>query len=338
MNIVTLGIDLAKNVFHLHGVDEFGKARLQKVVKRNNLTKVMANLPPCLVGMEACGGAHHWARTFREFGHDVRIINPQYVKPYVKTQKNDYNDAQAICEAVSRPHMHFVPVKEVEHQDILALHRVRSRLVGSRTALVNQIRGLLAEYGIVMPQQIGQVRRQVPGILEDAENGLTDLFRESLSLLYEELGEVDARVDVMTNKINEACASSPHCQRLAKMRGVGPIGATALVAALGDAKTFKNGRQVSAWLGLVPRQYSSGGKTILLGITKRGDRYLRMMLIHGARSTVTAASGKIDSHSRWINALRKRRGFNKTCVAVANKNARIAWALLTKEQDYRCAA
>ncbi|MDH3693265.1 MAG: IS110 family transposase [Gammaproteobacteria bacterium] len=337
MPLTTLGIDLAKNVFHLHGVDEHGICCLQKVVKRNNLLKVIAKLPTCLIGMEACGGAHHWARAFREFGHDVKIINPQYVKPYVKTQKNDYNDAQAICEAVSRPHMHFVPVKEVEHQDILALHRIRSRLVGSRTALVNQIRGLLGEYGIVMPQQIGQVRRQVPEILEDAENGLSDLFRQSLRLLYEELGELDGRVEVITKKINTVCTSNPNCQRLSTMRGIGPIGATALVAALGDASTFKNGRQVSAWLGLVPRQYSSGGKTVLLGITKRGDRYLRMMLIHGARSTVIAAARKTDPLSRWINALRKRRGFNKTCVAVANKNARIAWALLVTGEDYRYA-
>jgi transposase len=266
------------------------------------------------------------------------MINPQYVKPYVKTQKNDYNDAEAICEAVSRPNMYFVPIKEVEHQDILAVHRVRSRLVAARTALINQIRGLLAEYGLVMPRQIGQVRRHVPTILEDAENGLSARFRASLAALYEELAELDERVRAITNEITRLCSENPRCERLAAIEGIGPITATALVAALGDVHVFRNGRQVAAWLGLVPRQYSSGGRTVLLGITKRGDRYLRMLLIHGARSVVTRAAGKTDSRSRWVNTLRQRRGFNKTCVAIANKNARIAWALLAKDEDYRRAA
>jgi transposase len=270
MQITTLGVDLAKDVFQLHGVDENGRCRLQKTVRRGSLTKVMAKLPACLVGIEACGSAHHWAREFRRLGHDVKMMNPQYVKPYVKTQKNDYNDAEAICEAVSRPNMHFVPVKEVEHQDILAVHRVRSRLVAARTALVNQIRGLLAEYGLVMPRQIGQVRRGVPAILEDAENGLSARFRASMAALYEELTELDERVCTVTNEITRLCNENPRCQRLAAIEGIGPITATALVAALGDVHVFRNGRQVAAWLGLVPRQYSSGGRTVLLGITKRG--------------------------------------------------------------------
>ncbi len=279
MQITTLGVDLAKDVFQLHGVDDKGRCRLQKAVRRGSLMTVMAKLPACLVGVEACGGAHHWARQFRGLGHDVQMINPQYVKPYVKTQKNDYNDAAAICEAVSRPNMHFVPIKEVEHPDILAIHRVRSRLVATRTALINQIRGLLAEYGLVMPRQIGQVRRCVPTVLEDAENGLSARFRVALPALYEELAELDERVQSSTNEIDRLCSSNPRCQRLAAGEGIGPITATALVAALGDVHVFRNGRQVAAWLGLVPRQHSSGGRTVLLGISKRGDRYLRMLLI-----------------------------------------------------------
>ncbi len=335
MEVHTLGIDVAKNVFQLHGADEHGNCQLRKRLTRKKLLPTIANVPPCLIAMEACGGTHHWAREFRKLGHEVKIINPQYVKPYVKTQKNDYNDAQAICEAVRRPTMRFVPVKSIEQQDMLALHRIRTRLVRGRTALVNQIRGLLTEYGLVLPLQVAQVRKHVPIILEDAENGLTTLFRECLVELYEELTAVDARMQTVTSRINQLCKESSACQRIARIEGIGPITATALVASVGDATEFKSGRQLAAWLGLVPRQYSSGDRTVLRGITKRGDAYIRSLLIHGARAVATRAPSKPDARSRWITELQRRCGFNKSCVAIANKNARIAWALLAKSEEYR---
>lgn len=335
MNITTLGIDIAKNVFHLHGTNAQDKVELKKRMRRKQVLDFVQKLPPCLVGMEACGGSHYWARKFRAYGHTVKLMAPQYVKPYVKTNKNDYNDAEAINEAVSRPSMRFVGIKSIEQQDIQALHRVRSRLMQMRTALSNHIRGLLMEYGIVVEKQIGHLRKGLPLILEDASNELSGDMRALFAELYEELVELDKRIKQKDKAILAVHRESELCQRLGEVEGVGPLTATAFISAVGDAKMFKRGRDCSAWLGLVPRQYSTGGKTILGSISKRGDRYLRTNLIHGARSVISNVEGKTDARSRWIQQLKARVGMNKACVALANKNARILWALMTSGDGYR---
>ena len=335
MEIKVIGIDLAKNVFQLHGVDQQGHVVLQKRLSRRKLSEFMAQLPPCLVGMEACGGAHYWARKFASFGHDVKLMNPCYVKPYVKTNKNDFNDAEAICEAVARPSMRFVAIKSIEQQDIQMLHRIRSRLVQERTALINQMRGLLLEYGIIIPQGISQIRKNFLEVLDIYEHALTPRSKLLFGDLYEQLKEMDNKIRHYDKSIQQLCQESEVCQRLTQVQGIGPLTATALVAAVGDAKLFKSGRQMAAWLGLVPRQCSSGGKQILLGISKRGDRYLRSLLIHGARAVVKQAKHKLDDMSCWIRGLKERRGYNKACVAVANKNARILWALMAHGACYQ---
>jgi transposase len=334
MNITTIGLDIAKNVFQVHGIARNGKPVLHKQLKRNQVLAYFANLPPCLIGLEACAGAHYWARELNKLGHDARLISPQFVKPYVKGNKNDANDAEAICEAVSRPNMRFVPLKSVEQQDIQMLHRIRSGLVKERTALANRIRGLLGEYGIVVAVGLVKLRRQLPEILEDAENGLSVVARQLFAELHEQLIGVDKRVADYGDKIHALHQGSEVSQRLAGIPGIGPITATALMSSLGDGKAFGSARQVAAWLGLVPKQASSGGKPKLLGISKRGDVYLRTLLIHGARAVVKAAAKKDDSQSRRINDLVKRRNHNIAAVAVANKNARVVWALLRKAEDY----
>lgn len=334
-DVKVLGIDLAKQSFQLHGVDESGQTVLRKKLTRNKLTQCIAQLPPCLIGVEACSGANHWVRVFKSFGHTVRMIAPQFVKPYVKSNKNDAADAEAICEAVSRPSMRFVPEKSIEQQDIQSVRRIRSQLVARRTAQGNQIRGLLSEYGIVIPKGIQHIRRQIPRILEDGENGLSDLFRELLNELYEELVHLDERVDTLEKKLLRTSQQNEDCRRLLTIPGVGLLSATALVAAIGDIGAFKSGRELAAWLGLVPRQHSTGGEAKLLGISKRGDTYLRTLLIHGGRTVVRVAHKYQDRKNRWISELEQRRGKNISAVAVANKNARIAWALLTKKTSYQ---
>jgi transposase len=338
MNVTTIGFDIAKNVFQLHGVDANGKTVLRKQLKRNQVLAFFANLSPCRVGLEACSGAHYWARELVKLGHEARLISPQFVKPYVKGNKNDANDAEAICEAVGRPTMRFVPIKSIAQQDLQMLHRVRSGLVKERTALANRIRGLLAEYGIIVAIGLIKLRQQLPGILEDAENDLTMAARTVFADLQGQLIELDKQVVAYGDKIQAVHRASDVSQRLSDVPGIGPITATALVASLGDGKAFASARQVAAWLGLVPRQDSSGGKPRLLGISKRGDVYLRTLLIHGARAVVKAAAKKDDAESRWINALVKRRNANIAAVAVANKNARIVWALLTKSAHYEVSA
>jgi len=338
MKVTTVGLELAKNVFQLYAVDKKGKCVFNKRLKRKALLAFFANLEPCLVGMEATGSAHHWARELIQLGHTVRLMGPQFVKPYRKGSKNDSNDAIAICEAVARPDMHFVSVKTKEQQDIQAIHRIRQRLVADRTAKANQTRGLLAEYGVIVPYGINRLRKALPLILEDAENGLSALVRELFEDLYCQLRELDDKVATYDQKIKQVFMASPACQRLAKVEGIGPAIATAMVAAVGDAKNFKNGRQLAAWLGLVPRQHSSGDRYKLLSITKRGDRYLRTLLIHGARSVVRRSEGKSDSRSLWLNEIKERRNKNIAAVALANKNARIIWALLAREEEYRAAA
>lgn len=336
--IKVLGIDLAKLSFQLHGIDKAGQTVLRKKLNRNKLTAFIANLPPCLIGLEACGGAHHWARIFTNFGHTVRMMAPQFVKPYVKSNKNDVVDAEAICEAVQRPSMRFVPAKRIEQQDVQSIHRIRSLLVAKRTAQANQIRGLLLEYGIIIPKGIACIRTRLPEILEDAENMLTALFRELLVELYDEMVHLDQRVATLELKLQAISLQNKDCQRLLTIPGIGLLTATAMVAAVSDITAFKNGRELAAWLGLVPRQHSTGGETTLLGISKRGDSYLRTLLIHGGRTVVRVASKYQDKRNRWISELDQRRGKNISAVGVANKNARIAWALLSKKENYNAAA
>ncbi len=294
MKLMRVGVDLAKNVFQVHGVDRNEQPVWRRRLSRKNWLKVLLETvePGCEIGMEACSGAHHWARQLQAQGFTVKLIAPQFVKPYVKSNKNDANDAEAICEAMSRPSMRFVAVKSVEQQDIQAVHRVRAELLGQRTAKANQIRGLAAEYGLVAPLELCQLRRAIPSWLEDADNGLSERFRRLLHGLWGDLRGLDERIDELDREIAAIAQEDPTAQRLQQLRGVGPITATALVATVGDAKQFANGRQMSAALGLTPRQHSSGGKDRLLGISKRGDSHLRTLLIHGARAVIRTAQGQ----------------------------------------------
>lgn len=335
MNVSRIGVDLAKTVFQLHGVDRQEQVTLRRQLRRQQMLDFFRKLPPCLVGMEACSSAHYWARELGKLGHTVKLIAPQFVKPYVKSNKNDANDAAAICEAVSRPSMRFVPIKSTEQQDIQAVHRIRSGLIRQRTAKGNQIRGLLAEYGIVVPQRLPALRRALALLLDTNGNGLSERFCRLLRGEWRDLQELDRRVDELDQEIQRIAAASPVAKRLQQIPGIGPITATALLAAIGNVGQFRQGRDLAAWLGLVPRQHSSGGKDCLQGISKRGDSYLRTLLIHGARAVVRTAAGKTDARSDWINRLRQRRNKNIAAVAVANKNARIAWALMSKDSDYQ---
>jgi transposase len=333
--ISVLGIDIAKLMFHVVGMDDAGHVVLRKRLARGELPRFIANLPPLRIGMEACGGAHYWARRFREHGHDVRLIAPHFVKAYVKSPKNDARDAEAICEAVTRPTMRFVPIKQVEQQDLQALHRVRARLIKARTALVNEIRGLLHEYGIVLPQGITKFRTLIVDKLQQEQAKLSTLSAELFWQLYDEFRALEKRLASYDEKLAAMGQAHPECQRLQTIPGIGPVTATALIAAIGEATQFTNGRQLAAWLGLVPREHSTGGKPRLLGISKRGDVYLRTLLIHGARATLRWIETKPDDRSRWVRALIARRGKNRAAVALANKNARIVWALLVHHQEYR---
>lgn len=330
MNEITLlAIDLAKQVFQLHGVDARGVCVLRRQVRRAQLLRLISQLPPCTVAMEACGGAHEWGRRIQGLGHQVKLIAPQFVKPFVKGNKTDRNDAEAICEAAQRPGMRFVALKTVEQQQVLALHRLRSAVVKTRTALSNQLRGLLAEFGLVIPKGLQHLRRQLPELLEDADNGLPPLLREELNLQRQRLRELDTEVQRLTLRIEQQARAEERTRALMQRRGVGPLIASAFAAEIGDPHAFKNGRQVSAWLGLVPRQHSSGGKPVLLGISKRGDAYLRTLLIHGARAVMrTAHRHEDDAVCQWACGLKTRRGMHKATVALANKMARQLWAQL----------
>jgi transposase len=330
MNITTIGIDLAKSVFQVHGADERGKTVFNKALRRSHLMQFFAQRPPCLIGMEACGSAHFWARKLSALGRTVKLMAPQFVKPYVKSNKNDARDAEAICEAVGRPNMRFVAIKTPEQQALLALHRARQGLVRARTAQGNQIRGLLSEFGFVMPKGRCHLEQQIPGILEDAENALAPMSRELFARLLEHLRHLDAQVQGLEAQIKAWHREDAASQRLEGIPGIGPLTASALVASIGNARNFKNGRQLSAWLGLVPEQQSSGGKELLLGISKRGDVYLRTLLIHGARSTL-----RIAKPGHWASELAERRNKNVAAVALANKTARIVWALLAHGRSFR---
>ncbi len=336
MKLSYLGVDLAKNVFQLHGVDRKGNAVWRRRLRRHQWVRVLLETvePGCVIGMEACTGAHHWARRLQAEGYEVRLIAPQFVKPYVKSDKSDRNDAEAICEAVSRPHMRFVTIKSIEQQDLQALHRVRQSLMTHRIAKSNQIRGLVAEYGLVAPQHVKGLREAIPDWLEDAENGLSDFFRGLLNDLCADLRQLEARLAEVDKQLEDIARSNPDTQRLLQVSGIGPLTATALVASLGDARQFKRSRQMAAAIGLTPRQHSSGDKQRLFGISKRGDVYLRTLLIHGARAVILASKHKQDPLSLWVKGIMRRSHKNVAAVALANKMARIAWAMLSQGTDY----
>jgi transposase len=333
--ITTLGIDLAKTVFQLHGVDGSDRPVLRRQLRRSQVLRIVAQLPRCLIGMEACASAHYWAREFAKLGHEVRLMSPQFVKPYRKSDKNDRNDAEAICEAVRRPNMRFVAVKSVAQQDMQSAHRVREGLMSERTALINRIRGLLGEYGVTIPKEASNIRRHLPMLLEDAENPLTVVARQLFARLYEDLRMVEQRVAETDRLIRQLGSQHEVVRRLETIPGIAWLTATALFAAIGDATAFKSGRQLAAWIGLVPRQFSSGGKPRLLGITKRGNLYLRKLLVHGARSITSWAERRPKPQDRWLNELRERRGKYRSYVAQANKTARIVWAVMTRGESYR---
>ena len=335
MKVTTIGLDLAKNVFQVHGADAHGATLLRKQLRRTQMAEFFAQQPPCVVAMEACGGAHHWGRKLRALGHEVRLIAPQYVKPYVKSQKNDAADAAAIGEAATRGHMRFVSLKTVDQQSVLALHTVRSGFVKQRTALSNQIRGLLAEFGVVLPQGLSKLSGQLPVVLADQNNELTGVMRELLQMLQTQLAHIDELVARLERQIRVWANQDEAAKRLQQIPGIGPITASALAASVGDARQFEDGRQMSAWMGLVPRQHSSGGKSVLLGITKRGDKYLRTLLIHGARAALKAYQRNPAKTPEHLAQLMQRKHPNVVCVALASRNARVAWAMLSRREDYR---
>ncbi len=336
MKLSRVGVDLAKNVYQLHGVDRTGKTMLKRRLKRHQWFKVLLDKtePDCVIGMEACAGAHHWGRQLQARGYTVKLIPPQFVKPYVKSNKSDAKDAEAICEAMSRPNMRFVTVKRVEQQDIQATHRIRAELMTQRTAKANQIRGLVAEYGLVAPKQLSSLRAAIPCWLEDAENGLTADFRALLQGVWNDLLGLDDRVCEMDKLIKRLAENNEDCVRLQQLRGIGPMTSTAMIASVGDARQYHKGRQMAAAIGITPRQHSSGDRDRMLGISKRGDVYLRTLMIHGARSAVAVAKHKDDRLSRWVTEIAKRRHPNVAAVALANKTARMAWAMLRNETDY----
>jgi len=336
MKVKTFSVDLAKNVFQVHGFDGHGQRVLVRRLKRGQFLRFFElEAEPCTVVMEACRGAHHWARELQARGYQAQLIAPQHVTALVVGDKTDANDADAIYETSLRPKIRRVPVKTVAQQEVQALHRVRERLLKARTGLLNQMRGLLAEVGQVFPLRVASLRRAVPDLLEDGDVALPPGLRRLLAQLWEEGRELDGRLARLEREIKQALAASQSAQRLVAVEGVGALTATATVAAVGDGRQFRSGRQFSAWLGVVPREHSSGERRRLGGITKRGDGYLRKLLIHGARSAVLAARRKDDPRSRWIQALIARRGHNRAVVALANKNARILWALLSKGTEYR---
>ena len=328
MTISMLGIDIAKNTFQFHGVDSNGKMILRKRLSRRELAAFVGNLPSCIIVMESCGGANYWARVFQRSGHQVKLISPQFVKPFVQTNKNDANDAQAIVEAASRPSMRFVPIKQVEQQDIQSIHRIRTRIVKNRTALINEIRGLCLEYGVVLAQGAGRVKPSLCGVIAATDNEFTPSTRTLMGQLYDELVDIEARLKEVDGKIRQLCRQNEDCKRMLTIPGIGELTATAIVAAVPNAKEFRNGRHMSAWLGLVPRQSSSGDKQVLLGISRRGDRYLRTLLIHGARAVLSHYKGRDNDYARWVQKKKTELSFNKAAVALANKNARIIWSML----------
>ncbi len=338
MNVTTIGIDLAKNSFSLVGSDKHGKIVLRKTLSRNKLLPFIANCAPCCIGFEACSGAHFWARECLKLGHSVRIIAAKFIEPYRKSGKNDNNDAEAICEAVRRPNIWFVPVKTADQQAALSIHRVRQGVVKDRTSWINRLRGLLSEFGIVMPKGRYTAQAAIPGILGDASNGLPPLAREMIHDLWLSIQQANQQILSYDRALARLCREDENSQRLMTIPGVGEQVATGVVASVPDPRLFKNSRQFSAWLGLVPRQYSTGGNIRLGRITKRGDKYLRMCLVHGARAVVANLGDKQDKVSCWVRDLIERRGYLRAVVALAARNARLIWTLMIKQEDYRAMA
>jgi len=333
-NITSLAVDLAKNTFQLHGTDAKGKIVLKKKISREKLLEFIVSLKPCNIHMEACGTANYWGRKFKEHGHKVKLINPRYVTPYVKRNKNDVNDAAGIAAAARDPDMRFCDVKTEEQQDMQSVHRIRSLLIQQRTALANQMRGLLAEYGVVIPQGISYIRSELPRIFGNNPNDMGGLILGCLMELYDHFGYLDNKIAAYDKKIEAIFKNNEGCQRLEEIPGIGVLGATILVSVLGNGGAFKNGRHFAAFLGLTPRQHSSGGKERILGISKGGDTYIRTLLVHSARSVLLRSNKKTDKQSKWINSLMSRSGYNKTAVALANKIARTAWAIVRNGENY----
>lgn len=338
MEIKIVGIDLGKTWFHLVACNQAGRPVARHRLNRRQLTLFIAKLPQCLIGMESCPGSQHFARVFQQSGHDVRLIAPQFIKPYLKGQKNDFNDAEAIAEAVGRPTMRFVPVKTNEQLDLQAVHRIRTRLVGERTAVINQMRGFMIEYGLAVREGRAALRRAIPGILEDTDNGLSPRMRQLIAQQCEHWNALEAKILEVTREIEAVARGHEDCRRLLTVPGIGPLVATALVAAVGNGAMFSKGRELAAWLGLVPRQHSTGGKPRLLGISKRGNRYVRILLIHGARSCLQHLKRQQHQIGSWMTQLEQRAHKNKVAVALANKMARIAWAILARGEVYRSGA
>ncbi len=338
MQVTRIGLDIAKSVFQVHGVDEHGKVVLRKQLSRSKVLPFFAQVPACRIGMEACGSAHYWGRELQKLGHDVRLMAVQFIKPYRTKPKNDRNDAEAICEAVSRPQMRFVPIKTAEQQAVLTVHRARELLVTERTAVANQIRGLLLEYGVAIAHGIQRLRRELPAVLRVEDTVLPTLAHNVVMELKERLLELDERIAGHDRQLVQVARQTEAAKRLMRVEGVGAITATAVVATVGDAKVFSHGRQFAAWLGLVPKQCSTGGKPRLGQITKRGNVYPRTLLVHGARSVLQFTAQRTDAKSVWVEAVRHRRGDNIAAVALAAKHARILWVLLAGGQEYRVVA
>ncbi len=338
MDVKVIGVDIAKRYFQVHGVGGSGMVTIRRKISRDGFLKLLADLPPCLIGLEACSGAHHWAREIAHLGHDVRLMPPQFVRPYVKTNKNDAADAEACCEAVQRPGMRFVPVKSLEQQAAMALHRVRDHLVRQRTGTINALRGHLAEYGIVAAALRGGLNQLFLTVeAEDEDEHLPDSVKQLLRMLVAEIRTADAHIAELDRKLKDDARADEACRRLIEVPGIGPVIATIVVATVSDEQRFSSGRHFAAWLGLTPKQHSSGGKERLLGISKRGDAYMRRQFINGARSLVRIASGRTGGYWDWINALLARRAFNVVTVAVANKLARVAWALQARGTRWKMA-
>lgn len=335
MKDTIVGLDLAKNVFHLATINQVGKLIKRKKLKRSQVHEYFIQLEPCKIAMEACASAHYWAREVNAMGHEVELLPPQHVKAYLRGQKNDYNDALAIAESALHGTIRPVAIKCVEQQDDQAFHRIRRQLVGDKTRLINQVRGLLAEYGIVLPQSEAAFRREIPAILGDAENGLTVQFRQLLDRQHQRFLSLAEEIAWYRDQLNIQAKTDEVCCRLTGIPGFGPVVSSAVKSWMGDGRQFNKGRDASAALGVVPRQHSTGGKERLSGITKRGDTYVRTLVIHGARAVVMRAKSKTDPLSLWINRLVATRGFNKAVVALANKLVRIAWVIIARNETYK---
>lgn len=327
---IVYGVDLAKNVFQVHGTDHLGNTCLRKKLQRSKVIDFFSNKEKALIGIEACSGAHYWARELEKLGHTVKMMAPQYVKPYVKTNKNDAANAEAICEAVTWKNMRFVPLKSIQAQNLQAIHRARKRLVRDKVSLINEVRGLLGEYGIVIPRSVAKFNQRMPELLTSED--LSPSFKETLQDLYSEYLDKLSRIKKFDERLKREFKSNEICQNLGTIKGIGVIGATALVTT--NPSVFKNGREFASWLGLTPKQHSSGGKTVLLGIGKRGNPYLREVLVHGARVFLQWSDKNDDPLSVWARKLKDKKGHNKACIAVANKLARIAWTIMNENRAF----